>query len=270
MPTHLPWPLAALPRIHTAGRFPHDDRDFAVRYSSQTHAVHLYDYAATLRLGRSELSIGPGDLTLTPAGVASRYHVPTAGRHWCVHFSPVAGAAAARLPLHVSLGGSREYVTERLLTIARLFGQSRGKGELAGVAAAAASAALQELLLSLSLLAGVRAPTSLRSDLAAGHAASILSGRFDQPLSVPGIAREVGLTQNYLARRFRKRFGMTMPRYLLARRIDYSRHLLLNTDLPIHLIAQRVGMPDLQHFNKQFRRLSGASPSAIRSGGPRR
>ena len=72
------------------------------------------------------------------------------------------------------------------------------------------------------------------------------------------------MTQNYLARMFRKRFGMTIPRYLLNRRIDYARHLLTTTNIPIHRVAARVGLPDPQHFNKQFRKLVGTSPSHAR------
>jgi AraC-like DNA-binding protein len=37
-------------------------------------------------------------------------------------------------------------------------------------------------------------------------------------------------------------------------------------DLPMKRIAARVGMPDPQHFNKQFRLLTGLSPSAARLG----
>ena len=90
------------------------------------------------------------------------------------------------------------------------------------------------------------------------------------PLTVPSIAREVGLSQNYLARFFRKRYGMTIPRYLLVRRIDLARHLLLTSDDLVKQIAGRVGLPDPQYFNKQFRRLTGSNPSDFRLSEKRR
>ena len=112
---------------------------------------------------------------------------------------------------------------------------------------------------------GRRAPAALHGEQAVHRAADILNTRFNGELSVPDLADEVAMTQNYLARRFKRRFGMTIPRYLLTVRMQHAQLLLSTTNLPIGRIAHRVGMPDRQHFNKQFRRSAGASPSAFRS-----
>jgi AraC-like DNA-binding protein len=40
--------------------------------------------------------------------------------------------------------------------------------------------------------------------------------------------------------------------------------LLHTTDIPVRVIARRVGMADQQYFNKQFRRFAGVSPSRWR------
>ena len=80
------------------------------------------------------------------------------------------------------------------------------------------------------------------------------------------LARQAGLTQNYLARRFREHFGCTLHGYQLARRIEHASQLLESTDMPIARIAERLGFSDAQHFNKQFRRLLSASPTSFRAG----
>jgi transcriptional regulator GlxA family with amidase domain len=94
---------------------------------------------------------------------------------------------------------------------------------------------------------------------------ALLDERFAEPWTVPQLAETVGMTQDHLARCFRQRMGMTIPRYLLQRRIAHARQLLAITDLPVNRIAARVGLPDAQHFNKQFRLLTGLSPTAIRT-----
>ena len=263
----MPWPLHALPVVRIAGRFPLDDFGFSYGYRSTTHALHIYDYAGAIQIGAKRFAIRAGDVTLTPAGVVSRYDVADPGHHWCVHFeaAPPDGQSA-RLPLHCSPGPAREFAIERLTRIARLHAQSEARGAMKKLARAAASAALQELLLSLALYSSrpERAPRRRRSDDAIEKLISLLDTRFTEPLSVPQLARQVGLAQNYLARQFRSRFGMTIPRYLLSRRIGHARHLLLNTDMPVGRIAARVGYPDAQHFNKQFRRLTGSSPTGLR------
>ena len=73
------------------------------------------------------------------------------------------------------------------------------------------------LLLWLATIGSGFAPSAtLQSETAVNRAADFLNTRFTDELSVPDLADHVGLTQNYLAQRFKLRFGMTMPRYLLT------------------------------------------------------
>jgi AraC-like DNA-binding protein len=275
--TGFAWPARLLPRIFTAGYCPLADRDYQVRYLSRTHALHLYDYACTMRLGNSEYTIGPGCATLTPASVGSSYHVPKPGHHWCVHFHVVqnrpAGAprpALAMLPLHTALEADGAEAASRMAEIVRLHTlATSAQAAHREVASAAASAAFLELLLWLSLRRGASASSAPRADKAVERAAALLESRLLDPPTIPELSEMVELTQNYLARKFRKRFGVTIQRYILTRRIEYARLLLSSTDAPIARIAQRVGLPDPQHFNKQFRRVMKMSPSEWRQAGAR-
>ena len=262
------WPLSELPDIRTAGRFPLDDRQYDTTYHSATHALHVHMYDATLRLGERTIQLHPGDLTVSPAGVQSGYDLPTPGHHWCVHFAqvePKPGEASAALPIHLPLGSLGEHAGQRIMSIA----QTRAGGP-DPLATAAASAAMLELLLWVAMQAAVaqRSSSALaatRGFAAAERVAALMHERLEEPLSIPDLAAEVDLTQNYLARIFRVRYGMTMPRFLLTCRMDHAKHLLAHTAIPVSKVAARAGMPDVQHFNKQFRKLVGVSPSAYRS-----
>ena len=267
LPDHIDWPLSALPDIRTAGRFPLDDRQFDTTYIGNSHALHIHTYDATMQLGDRTLTLHPGDLTISPAGVESRYDLPTPGHHWCVHFLPATGSGEmASLPIHLPLGSLGEHAGQRIMAIA----QTRAGGTDA-LASAAASAAMLELLLWVAMQAGVAKRSSgtalaaPRSLAAAERVAAILHERLEEPLNIPDLAAEVDLTQNYLARIFRLRYGMTMPRFLLTCRMDHAKHLLAHTAIPVGKVAARAGMPDVQHFNKQFRKLVGVSPSGYRS-----
>ena len=274
----LSWPVRVLPQVQTAGQFPLDDQQFAVRYVGPTHALHIHDYAGLWRVGEREYGLCPGDLTISPAGVESAYHLPRAGRHWCIHFMQVARGRGGRggseaegefsLPLHVRLGSQLALAIDRVKHISWLFGQREGSAP-AVLAQAGASAALQELLLWLSWRAA--APSSFasqsRAELALDRVVAIVQGRFQQPLRMDELAAEVEVSQNYLARCFRQRFGMTIPHYLLLRRIDHAQYLLRHTNMAVAAVARRVGLPDPQHFNKQFRQHVGQSPSTYRQQG---
>ena len=258
------WYGRELPTLRTAGEFPHDDRDFARQYGpSPHHAVHLYDYPGIIRIGDREQRFARGDLTVTPARAASRYHLERPGRHLCVHFLPPAGRAgpAVSLPLHLPLAGQSELARDKLRWIAALWRDRSPLGE------AAAAAALLDLLLWIASSAAlsVRVGAGPRTRVAVDRVAAILTDRLHEPIEIGRIGREVGLSRNHLSRSFRARFGVSMARFLLRRRMEVAAHLLVTTDLPVGLVGQRVAVGDPHHFNKQFRKATGMSPSAYRA-----
>ena len=147
------WPAGTLPRIERAGRYPHDDRGYKYTYLTPTHALHLYGYEAGMRLGTEEIALQPGDATITPAGVESRYDLPRAGRHWCVHFQPAPAAAGwtVDLPLHLRLGAQGARVEDGMRRLAELL--ARRAGAQRATVEAAASAALLAIILDLAAIA---------------------------------------------------------------------------------------------------------------------
>lgn len=242
-------PLDMLPTVVRAGRYTLTDRAFETRYRGVSHALHLHDYAGTMRLAGEELRLAPGDVTLSPAGQVSAYDLAAPGRHWVVHFTCPPGAPGFALPLLVRGAGAAR---ERFAQVATL----HARGDALGRAQAAV--ACQALLL---WLADHDRPPSDPAE----RAAAVIDARFAEPLDVGAIAAAARVSPAHLARVFRRRFGVTVPHRLLQRRVEHARYLLEATDLPIWRVAERVGIADAQHFNKTMRRLAGASPSAIRA-----
>jgi len=245
-----------------------DNSRDAVYISRGTHALHQHDYRAAFRLGGRSFELQPGSVTLTAAGVESWYDLPQNGSHLCIHFETAPPAAnSLDIPVVWQAGTQAPFVTMQIRHIIDLHRQAGHPGAAGLRARVAAAAALQGLLAWLAFAARqpVSAPGMQRSRSGLDRLVQILDERFCQPLDVPGLAREVGISQNYLARLFRQRMGVTVQQYLANRRIDLARHLLSTTRLSIKEIGATIGWPDPQHFNKQFHRLTGMSPSAARS-----
>ena len=216
----------------------------------------------------------PGDLTLTPANTDSLFDLPAEGFHLCIHFrhldvTTAKTAHVLNLPLHLRPGLSREMFAQRMIWITDLYRRAEHADPARqALALAAASAGLQELLLTLALLAvsdPEDEPMSPKVELAVQTLVTLIEARLRENLSVPDLADEAQLSQNYLARAFRVRYGVTVPHYVLRRRVELARQLLTTSRMSIKQVAAEVGLPDIQHFNKQFRRLTGVSPTAYRT-----
>lgn len=265
---HMTWPRTAVPLIRSIGRFPMVAHNAALVYNSpRTVALHLHDYAGRMWLGECEVRLRPGDFTLTPAGLPSNYDLDAPGHHLCVHFDPAEQTGETmRLPLHWRPEAHERWVSERLWDIIHLYRE--GESTSAVLARQAAGNALQSLLLWLaSTVAGKtsRRVKPGRVDRDLGKVRRYLDEHFREPLDVPALAQRFGVSQNYLARRFRANHGVTLQRYILSRRVDFARHLLNVTRLPLKAIAIESGLGNPQYFHRQFRMATGRSPSEERA-----
>jgi AraC-like DNA-binding protein len=78
------------------------------------------------------------------------------------------------------------------------------------------------------------------------------------------VADLVHMAPASVCRFFKSSTGMTVFEYLNKIKIDYSCKLLLNTDLNIVDVSYDCGFNNLSHFNKQFRKFIGKTPTQFR------
>ncbi len=252
----------SVPTVLIAGRFPLDQIGFAHQYIHRSsHALHLHDSTGRWRCAGTEYPLEPGIITLSPNRFETSYDLAAPGRHWCVHFSvePLTGDRL-RLPLWMKAGPAATYARERMARIATLHDRAR-----AGLRpeAVAAGAALLELLVWLRAL-GDRARHGDRGGGATDRAAALVRNQPDRAWTTAELARRTGVSTAWLALGFRRRFAMTVARYVLVQRIERARVLLATSALPVAEIGRLVGFDDPQHFNKRFRAIIGQAPSACR------
>ena len=264
-------PLNGLPEVQLATHAFHHDRGFRPTHLAPFHALHVYEYAGVMRLGDRQFNLRPGCYSITPARIQATYDLPDGGYHWCVHFRlPPARGERVRLATFGTPPGEVPSAAERIAQIALL------STEQSPAALRRARLLLQDLLLSLASppaadpgprnrnRKGANAGPARRVHPAVERAARALVQHLDRPLDVPRLATDAGLSQNYLAKRFRAHYGLTLQAYQARQRIARADLLLRTTDLPVKAVAAQVGYPDPHHFNKTFRRLIGVAPSTRR------
>lgn len=77
------------------------------------------------------------------------------------------------------------------------------------------------------------------------------------------VARQFGVSPNYLSRVFRDQGGTTFSDFLAACRIGTARRML-ETDAPLAEIAARCGFRDVNYFLKVFKKRMGRTPTEYR------
>lgn len=89
----------------------------------------------------------------------------------------------------------------------------------------------------------------------------------DRDLSLEAMAGEIVVSPLYLPRVFKAAFGQSPHQYVLRRRIERARKLLIGTDLPIVDVALSTGFSSQSHLSNWFLRLVGISPAEYRRQG---
>jgi LacI family transcriptional regulator len=85
-----------------------------------------------------------------------------------------------------------------------------------------------------------------------------------QPLRVADLLREVPVSRRSLERRFRKVLGRSILDEIRRVHVECASQLLVQTELPLHAVAERAGFTDGKRLSTVFRQLMGLTPSAYR------
>ena len=91
-----------------------------------------------------------------------------------------------------------------------------------------------------------------------------LMKNYQNEIDLKEVAEIVHMAPASVCRFFKSSTGLTIFEYLNKIKIDYSCQLLLNTDLNIVDISYDCGFNNLSHFNKQFKKFIGNTPTLFR------
>ena len=91
-----------------------------------------------------------------------------------------------------------------------------------------------------------------------------LTENCEHEISIADVAQTAAMSERTFLRRFRQQIGTTPSEYVLQARLERSRRLLGESDLPVDKIARRSGMGNGSQLAKLFRKRFGVSPTEFR------
>ncbi|WP_405568883.1 helix-turn-helix domain-containing protein [Streptomyces sp. NBC_01167] len=212
--------------------------------------------------GARLVSLCTGAFVLAAAGVLD-------GRRATTHWEHTA-ALAARYP-RIEVDPGVLYIDDR--TVLTSAGKAAGMDlclhiVTADHGAAVANALARRLVVPARRAGGQAQFVAVPAVADTGHAFADLlhwvSGRLDEPLTVPDLARQANMSTRNLTRRFTAATGTTPLRWLHTQRIHRAQELLETTDDSIELIAARTGMGTAATLRRHFHRALGVPPDIYR------
>src|ERR1700733_13889151 len=96
------------------------------------------------------------------------------------------------------------------------------------------------------------------------RAIEVLNEHLDGDLALADLAKECALSAGRFMRAFKRSFGVPVRRYLLYKRVEAAKSLLLHSKDSLLTIALEVGFTDQPAFNRSFHEIVGTSPGRWR------
>lgn len=92
-----------------------------------------------------------------------------------------------------------------------------------------------------------------------------LNSNFSSSIRIDELARQLQVSQQYLARLFKAETGMSPLQYLNRLRIEKAKELMQANTVNISEAALAVGFDNIYYFSRLFKQLEGMPPSAYRA-----
>lgn len=206
-------------------------------------------------LSGERLSLSPGDLIYLP--ISSDYDVDPSPDSdcYCINFFTVGALPSSPFRLHTA--SAAQYL--KLYREAEHFHHSR-------------QPARHEMVLSClyTLLYTIKSEyyreytPSVRLSLIQPALDYIDQHFTEGPVSISLLARMCGISEVHFRNTFRAVCGLPPLKYIHEMKLTRARQLLLSTNDPIHIIAEKCGFLSDSVFSREFRQAVGMSPSEYR------
>ena len=84
-------------------------------------------------------------------------------------------------------------------------------------------------------------------------------------ISMPDVAKHVNLSPSWFGALFKSQTEKSFTEYLIDYRINIAKQLLINTDMEIYRISEKIGIKNSHYFSTFFSKTTGLSPLDFRN-----
>ena len=79
-------------------------------------------------------------------------------------------------------------------------------------------------------------------------------------ISLDDISRKFFFSKSHIISCFKNEFGSSPKQYILQKKIETAKNMLLETDMSVRAIAEMLHFADSHHFSNTFKKQTGMAP----------
>ncbi|MBR2296596.1 MAG: helix-turn-helix transcriptional regulator [Clostridia bacterium] len=224
------------------------------KYSSTLEFNELvFDFSGeyTVYFGNTVLKVSPNTIRFFPCGTASKYEIERSKLGECIDIffstdKPISDVAFA------VRSGNNEYIGS---LFKKLFSVWNSKRE---------GYYFESLSLLYKILSNIQKSNYLPAEqyLKILPAVNEIEQSFlHKSLTNAYLASVCGISESCLKRLFKKKFGLSVKKYIIQKKVNYACELLMTHRYSVSQIADMCNFSDVYFFSKQFKAQTGVSPT---------
>jgi transcriptional regulator GlxA family with amidase domain len=91
-----------------------------------------------------------------------------------------------------------------------------------------------------------------------------IENNLSEKLTLSQLAKIAAYEKTYFSAVFKKVYGVSPKHFILMKKIEKAKQLLVTTDFTLEKVSDSVGFFDVFHFSRTFKKISGESPAYYR------
>ncbi len=237
-------------------------------YGPTLRAYHLFHFVTkgrgTVQIGGETFQLSAGDAFLIPAEQVA-YYEASRTEPWSYSWAGLTGLRAERYVRQIQNLAPERYVIRGLDT--KKYAASIAKAAVLQGASTVNYFRTEAVLFELMTYFAEDLPGLQNRTHAPSLAKQIryyIDAKYNEKLTISALAAHFGIHPNHLSRLFRETFGLPPKQYLMDLKLEKAASMLIETDVPVSLIAETLGFDDPHAFSRQFKRHKGISPMECR------
>ena len=134
----------------------------------------------------------------------------------------------------------------------------------------AVSRAMQDIREKEPEVQGKKSHEAMDGDTYVGSSSPVASAidyirrNLERDISRSEIAKAIFLNPEYLSKKKKKETGIALNEFIVREKIEQAKSMLKGTDIPVSLIALKMGYTNFSYFSQVFKRHTGLSPLEYR------
>ena len=240
--------------------------DGAYHIERKSSPIYVFEYIisgkGTVNVNGTSFTAAAGDIYMLPRGSSHHYYSDSKDPWVKIWFNASGPLLDSLMQVYRLEGVCHVQGLELEQLFRRMFECARVPHEDVAEVFSAAALTAHEIILAISSAVHRQGQTSSEGEaLRRFIDRNIYSG-----ISIAQLAELIFRSPSQTIRIFKKEFGVPPYEYLMQKRVETARMLLLNTSLSVKEIAYRLNFADEHYFSNYFKKKTGLSPLKLRLG----